>query len=415
MEQEIKFSALRVRDFRLFWLSQIISLSGTWMQQVAIGWLVYSATRSPFYLGLTMAVMSAPIVLFTLIGGITADRYPKKNIIILTQALFIMPAFTLGILSGIRNIELWQLFVLVFLIGTLNAFDTPARQSYIVELVGKGNLLNAIALNSAAFNSARVIGPVLAGVLIAKFSIASCFYLNAVSYIPVILVLLMVKERGVVKVSGRTSIIKELMNGLSYIKHEKRILSLFLVIAVISLFGLPYSNFLPVIAKDVLRTGASGLGRLAGAAGVGALMAAMIIAFRGNIRRRFLLTSISMVGATAAIFLLTYSRREILSLAFLFFSGLGFISFFAISNNFIQQTVPDNLRGRVMSVYILVFLGMAPFGNFIVGSAAHRMGTMNALRLSAAICLIASLLYIRYHQKYIGRAVGPGRFSDLEK
>ncbi|MGW8272015.1 MAG: MFS transporter, partial [Thermodesulfovibrionales bacterium] len=235
MEEGIKFSALRVRDFRLFWLTQIVSLSGTWMQQVAIGWLVYSLTSSPFTLGLTMTIMSAPIMLFTLFGGITADRYPKKNIIVMTQILFIIPAFSLGVISGMDTVNMWHIYGLVFVIGVLNAFDTPARQSFIIELVGKGNLLNAIGLNAAAFHGARIIGPMLAGFLIARMGIRSCFFLNAMSYIPVIAVLMMVKERGADRIRGERSVVQDLADGLLYIRGEKRILPLFLVIAVISL------------------------------------------------------------------------------------------------------------------------------------------------------------------------------------
>jgi len=403
MEEGIKFSALRVRDFRLFWLTQIVSLSGTWMQQVAIGWLVYSLTSSPFTLGLTMTIMSAPIMLFTLFGGITADRYPKKNIIVMTQILFIIPAFSLGVISGMDTVNMWHIYGLVFVIGVLNAFDTPARQSFIIELVGKGNLLNAIGLNAAAFHGARIIGPMLAGFLIARMGIRSCFFLNAMSYIPVIAVLMMVKERGADRIRGERSVVQDLADGLLYIRGEKRILPLFLVIAVISLFGLPYSSFLPVIAQDVLRTGANGLGRLAASAGAGALVAAVFIASRGKVRRRVVFTSVALLIATISLLVLTFSRWEALSLAMLCTTGWGWVSFFAVSNNFIQLTVPDNLRGRIMSVYILVFLGMAPMGNFIVGSIADRIGTMGALRAAAIVCLVSAGAFI-VHQRRCARS-----------
>lgn len=404
MEEEIRFSALKVRDFRLFWLTQIVSLSGTWMQQVAIGWLVYTLTSSPFTLGLTMMIMSAPIMLFTLFGGITADRYPKKNIIILTQVLFIVPAFALGVISGMETVTMWHVYLLVFAIGVLNAFDTPARQSFIVELVGKGNLLNAIGLNAAAFHGARILGPMLAGFLIAHMGVRSCFFLNALSYIPVIGVLMMVKERGADRIRGERSVMQDLADGLSYIRGQKRLLPLFLIIAVISLFGLPYSSFLPVIAQDVLHTGASGLGRLAASAGAGAFVAAVYIASRGKVRRRVLFTSIALIVATASLLVLTFSRSEALSLTMLGIAGWGWVSFFAVSNNFIQLTVPDGLRGRIMSVYILLFLGMAPAGNFIVGSIAERIGTMNSLRAAAIVCLASSGAFI-LHQRGFSKTV----------
>lgn len=399
MEEQSRFSALRVRDFRLFWSSQVISLSGTWMQQVAIGWLVYSITMSPLSLGLTMAIMSSPIMILTLIGGITADRYPKKTIIMLTQTLYIIPAFILGLLAGSEHIEMWHIYCIVFFIGTLNAFEIPARQSYIVELVGKGNLLNAIALNSAAFNGARIIGPMLAGAVIAGVGVKACFFINAMTYAPVIFVLSRIEEKGVLAVTGNRSILHELAEGFRYIWGEREVFALFTVIAIISLFGIPYSSFLPVIAEDVLHTGAQGLGRLGSSAGAGAFTAALIIALKGRVRRHFLYTSLALVSASFSIFFITWSKTEIVTLSLLFFTGWGMVSFLALSNNFIQQAVPDALRGRVMSAYILVFLGMSPFGNLMIGGIADLLGTMKALRLAATVCTLIALTYIGFRYR----------------
>jgi len=399
LEEQGRFSALGVRDFRLFWSSQMISLSGTWMQQVAIGWLVYSMTSSPFSLGLTMAIMSTPIMIFTLIGGITADRYPKKSIIMLTQSLYIIPAFILGFLAESEYITMWHIYGLVFFIGMLNAFEIPARQSYIVELVGKGNLLNAIALNSAAFNGARIIGPMLAGIVIAGVGVKACFFINALSYGPVIFVLSRIEEKGTLPVTGNRSIVYELKEGFRYILGERAIFALFGVISIISLFGIPYSSFLPVIAEDILHTGAQGLGRLGSAAGAGAFVAAVIIAMKGKVRRRFLYTSLALVSASFSLFFITFSKTEIITLSLLFFTGWGMVSFLALSNNFIQQAVPDELRGRVMSVYILVFLGMSPFGNLMVGGIADLIGTMNALRIASMICAVIAIMYISFRYK----------------
>ena len=280
--------ALRVRDFRLFWISQIISLSGTWMQHVAIGWLVYSITKSPFYLGLVMTFLSAPIMMFTLFGGIFADRHSKRNIIIATQLLSIIPAFLLGLLTQLHIMEIRYVFILVSFIGLLNAFDIPARQSFFVEMVGKGKLLNAIALNSAAFNAARIIGPFVGGIIIARFNLQACFYINSFSFLPAVIALYIIRDRGVGKISGHKSVLKELSEGLLFVRQHHQILFIFITITFLSLFGIPYSSFLPVIAEDILKTGAEGLGRLAGSAGAGAFTAAMIIALKGTINRRFL-------------------------------------------------------------------------------------------------------------------------------
>jgi MFS family permease len=388
-------SALRIKDFRYFLISQIISLSGTWMQHVAIGWLVYDLTKSPFYLGLTMTILSAPIMIFTLFGGIFADRHSKRNIIIATQILSIIPAFIFGVLADLEIIRLWHIFILVFCVGTLTAFDIPARQSFFVEMVGKGNLLNAIALNSAAFNGARIVGPMIDGFIIARINLEACFYINAVSFVPAIFVLHGIKDKGIGTVSGHRSIFKELKEGLSFIKNRKEISIIFITISFISLFGVPYSSFLPVIAEDVLRTGAEGLGRLGGAAGAGAFIAAMVIALKGTIRRRTLYMSYAIMSASVSIFVLTFSYVEAISLFILLFTGFGIVSFLANANNFIQQHVPDAIRGRVMSAYILVFLGLTPAGNVMIGTVADFTGTMNALRMASCVCIGASLFFIK--------------------
>ncbi|HDO23088.1 MAG TPA: MFS transporter [Nitrospirae bacterium] len=387
--------ALRVRDFRLFWISQIISLSGTWMQHVAIGWLVYSITKSPFYLGLVMTFLSAPIMMFTLFGGIFADRHSKRNIIIATQLLSIIPAFLLGLLTQLHIMEIRYVFILVSFIGLLNAFDIPARQSFFVEMVGKGKLLNAIALNSAAFNAARIIGPFVGGIIIARFNLQACFYINSFSFLPAVIALYIIRDRGVGKISGHKSVLKELSEGLLFVRQHHQILFIFITITFLSLFGIPYSSFLPVIAEDILKTGAEGLGRLAGSAGAGAFTAAMIIALKGTINRRFLYMSFSLSAASMSIFIMTFSRLEPLSLALLFMTGFGIVSFLANANNFIQQSVPDYIRGRVMSAYILVFLGMSPIGNFVIGALAEHIGTMNALRISSIVCIGISIFFIR--------------------
>ncbi|UCG77697.1 MAG: MFS transporter [Nitrospirota bacterium] len=398
-------SALRIGDFRNFWVSQVISLSGTWMQHVAIGWLVYEMTSSPLYLGLTMMVLSAPIMVFTLIGGIFADRHPKRNILIGTQVMSIVPAITLAVLTDLQIIELWHIFLIVFMIGTLNAFDIPARQSFFVEMVGKSNLLNAIALNSAAFNGARVLGPLFAGLIISRINIETCFYINGLSFAPAILVMMNIKTRGTGKVVGRRSIISELGEGISFICGNIPIRTVFITIALISLFGIPYSSFLPVIAEDILNTGAEGLGRLGGASGAGALIAALIIALKGTIRRRAAYMSIAIMGGSLSIFALTFSDIEIISLLVLVITGFGIVSYLANANNFIQQSVPDSIRGRVMSAYILVFLGMSPVGNLLVGYLAEFIGTMNALRVSSVVCIAASFYFIKNSEMVESRNV----------
>lgn len=387
-----RFSALQYRDFRLFWFGQIISLSGTWMQSVAQGWLVYSLTKSPFYLGLVAASGSLPILLFTFAGGIAADRFRKRNVLLLTQASSILPALLLGILTDINVIAVWQVALLAAVLGTINAFDVPARQSFIIEMVGKSNLTNAIALNSAAFHGARMIGPVIAGITIASIGLPACFYLNALSFVAVIIALSKIKVSGDIREISN-GIVKDFIEGIQYIKSESEIYRIMLLIAVISLIGMPFITLLPIFAVEVLGRGPEGFGFLVGATGVGALTAALFLAFKGDIKEKNRFLSLSALCFSILLFIFSISRNFYLSIAFLVFIGWSLVSFFAIANSFLQLSVPDNLRGRAMSVYTFVFLGTAPIGNSIMGIAADSIGTTKTVSIAAIICFFISIIF----------------------
>lgn len=387
-----RFSALHYRDFRLFWFGQLISLSGTWMQSVAQGWLVYSLTKSPFYLGLVAAAGSLPILLFTLAGGIVADRFRKRNLLLMTQALSIIPALVLGILTDFNLIAVWHVALMATLLGSVNAFDIPARQAFLVEMVGKSNLTNAIALNSAAFNGARMIGPVIAGMTIAYIGLPSCFYLNALSFFAVIIALSRISIRGEIKESSN-GFIRDFTEGIQFMKSKPDIYRIILLIAVFSLIGIPYITFLPVFAVEVFRTGPKGLGFLVSAAGTGALTAALFLAFKGDIKEKNRFISISALCFSFSLFAFSLSKIFYLSIVILIFIGWGIVSFLATANSFIQLSVPDNLRGRAMSVYALVFLGTAPIGNSLLGVLADSFGTARAVSISAIFCIIASIIF----------------------
>ena len=387
-----RFSALHYRDFRLFWFGQLISLSGTWMQSVAQGWLVYSLTKSPFYLGLVAAAGSLPILLFTLAGGIVADRFRKRNLLLMTQALSIIPALVLGILTDFNLIAVWHVALMATLLGSVNAFDIPARQAFLVEMVGKSNLTNAIALNSAAFNGARMIGPVIAGMTIAYIGLPSCFYLNALSFFAVIIALSKINIRGEIKESSN-GFIRDFTEGIQFMKSKPEIYRIILLIAVFSLIGIPYITFLPVFAVEVFRTGPKGLGFLVSAAGTGALTAALSLAFKGDIKEKNRFMSISALCFSFSLFAFSLSKNFYLSIVILIFIGWGIVSFLATVNSFIQLSVPDNLRGRAMSVYALVFLGTAPLGNSLLGVLADSFGTARAVSISAIFCIIASIIF----------------------
>jgi MFS family permease len=398
MQNAGRFSALKFRDFRLFWTGQVISYSGTWMHSTAQGWLVYSLTKSPFYLGLVSAVSWLPILLLSLVGGVVADRFKKRNLLLITQALSILPALVIGIFTAAGSVTVWLVIAMGFLMGLFNAFDIPARQSFLIEMVKKESLLNAVALNSAAFNGARIIGPVAAGLTIEHFGLAPCFFINAASFLAVIAALSLMRVEGL-KGGERKSMVHEISEGMRFIRKQKEVLKPLSTVALFSLFGLPFIALLPVFAEDVLDVGARGLGFLAGSAGVGALSAAMMIAFRGDIRAKSKSIALAGVGFPAALFVFAMSTNYALSLAALVVAGFAIVSFLAMANSSIQLMTPDGMRGRVMSVYTTVFLGMIPVGHSIMGTLASAIGTARAVSLGALICLAASAIILASRRK----------------
>ncbi|MBI5639551.1 MAG: MFS transporter [Nitrospirae bacterium] len=396
MQRTGRFSALYYRDFRLFWFGQVISLSGTWMQSVAQGWLVYSLTKSPFYLGMVAAAASLPVLLFTLLGGVIADRFPKRNLLLLTQALSVIPAVMLGILTSLNLVTVWQVALLAALLGTINAVDLPTRQSFLIEMVGKGNIVNAIALNSAAFNGARIIGPMIAGMSIAYLGIPACFYINALSFVAVIIALLRMDARGDIKVRSE-GIMRDLQKGIGFIRGNDEILRVMLLIAVFSIVGLPYISLLPVFAGEVFHEGPKGLGFLVGASGIGALAAALGIATMGNIENKTRFMSFAAICFSIALLIFSISKIFWISLAVIMVCGWGMVSYLAAANSHIQVSVPDEIRGRVMSVYSFVFLGLVPIGNAIMGLVADRIGTTHTVAIGGGICILASLIFAKRH------------------
>jgi MFS family permease len=334
-----------------------------------------------------------PILLFTLAGGIFADRHHKKNIILTTQITLLILALTLAILVATNNISVWIILIIAFFIGTANAFEIPARQSFIVEMVGKKDLLNAIALNSSAFHAARMTGPAIAGFLIQYLGMAACFFINSFSFLAAIGALLKMRFKPEeIKTAPGRGVAKEFKEGMRYIVNTPEVYTLILTSGIISFFGFPYINFLPVYAKDILETGAKGLGMLMGFAGAGAFTGAVLLAFRGDNAKKG--TTMAAAGITFSIALLIFalSRNIWTSYAMLYLMGLGAISQIATANSLIQITVPDSLRGRVMSSFTTMFLGMAPLGNLALGTLAHYTNTQTALATGAGLCLLGTLL-----------------------
>ena len=392
MTNSRSFSAFGVRDYKLFWFGQLISLSGTWMQSVAQGWLVYSLTKSPFYLGMVAAAGSLPILLFTLGGGIAADRFRKRNLLLLTQALSILPALLLGILIDINMAAVWQVALIAAFLGTVNAFDIPARQSFMAELVGKESLTNAVALNSAAFHGARMIGPVIAGIAIANFGLSACFYLNAVSFLAVIVALSKIRTVGEAKVSSQ-GILKDLIEGIQFMRNKPEIYRIIIMIAIFGLLAMPFVTLLPAFAVEVLKTGSAGFGLLVGATGAGALSAALFLALKGDIENKNRFMAVAAFCVSVPLLFFSLSGHFYFSLTILFVIGWGLVSFLATANSFIQLSVPDNLRGRAMSVYTFVFLGTAPIGNSLMGIVADFIGAAHAVSISALVCILVSAAF----------------------
>lgn len=362
------------------------------MHATAQSWLVYLITKSPLYLGLIAALSSLPILLFTLVGGMLADRYPKRDILIVTQVLSMIPAIGIAILIDINVVEIWHIGFFAFFLGLVNAFDVPARHAFIGELVEKADITNAVALNSVAFNGARIVGPLIAGFIITIVGLQTCFYINALSFIPVIAALLTIQSKGTMRARPE-GFLSDLKAAWGFVVREKPIFYIMLLIAIFSLFGIPYITLLPVIAGEILDVGAEGFSILLAFAGAGSLFAAMAIAYRGEIGQKTNYLIISGVIFSFSLIGLSNSTSFYLSCALIIPTGWGITTFLATSNIFIQHSVPDSLRGRVMSFYTLVFLGFLPLGNSIVGFAANILGTMLTLKIFSVFCLICSIIF----------------------
>jgi MFS family permease len=382
------FGALRHRNFRVFYVGQLLSLAGTWMQSTAQGWLVLELTNSALKLGVVTAVTSLPTLLFTLWAGDLADRRDKRRIILAAQSVSLSAALVLAVLTGTGRITYGALLGLVFVLGTASAFEIPTRQSFFVELVGPADLPNAIALNSSAFNATRIVGPALAGLVIGAAGVAACFYANAVSYVAVIIGLLMMRLPRFVPRPRTSSTVESIREGLAYIRSDRLVRTLVWLIAGMSVTALPYVMLLPVFARDVLRVGAPGLGSMLSATGAGALVAGMLLATgRVPVPRGRLIVGATVAYASALIGF-ALSTWFPLSLVLLACAGFTMILNNASVNALLQSRVPDRLRGRVMSVYVFMFVGMTPLGALQAGALAKWIGAPYALACGAGALLL---------------------------
>lgn len=387
--------ALRHRDYRIFMGGQLISLIGTWMQTVAESWLVYRLTGSALLLGVAGFANRIPIFLLSPIGGAVADRYSRHRIVIATQVASMVLAAALAFLTLTHLVRIWHLMVIAALLGVVNAFDIPGRQSFVVELVAREDLQNAIALNSSMFNGARVVGPAIAGVLVAGVGEGWCFFANAVSYIAVIIGLLIMRVPPTPAAARPASAVAHVMEGFQFVSRSRPIMALLLLLGLISLMGTPYSVLMPIIADQTFHSGARGLGILMGASGVGALVGALSLASRVGLHGYGRTIAFAAIGFGVSLIAFSAARSLWLGVAFLLPVGFAMMTQMAASNTLIQSMIPNQLRGRVMAVYSMMFMGMAPIGALLAGSLAGWLGATTTVAAGGAFCLIGGLLFLQ--------------------
>lgn len=390
----VALRALRHRNYRLFFCGQSISLIGTWMQRIAMGWLAYRLTHSPFLLGVVGFAGQIPTFILSPVAGVLADRWNRHRTLVVTQVLALVQATVLAALVLSGSIAVWHLIVLSIILGTINALDIPVRQAFIVQLLDrKEDLGNAIALNSSMVNAARLVGPSIAGILIAAFGEGWCFLVNAVSYIPVIAALLALRMAPAAARPAGGRVIDVLREGFHYVRDFTPVRNMLLLLALVSLAGMPYQVLMPIFAKDVLGGGAHTLGFLMGASGLGALVGTVYLALRRTIRGFGRIITAATVVFGVGLIAFSFSREVWLSLALVFVAGLGMIVQMASSNTVIQTVIDDDKRGRVMSFFTMAFMGMAPFGSLLAGALASRIGAPATVALGGGFCVLGGLLF----------------------
>lgn len=385
--------SLRHRNYLLFFSGNLISLVGTWMQSVAQSWLVYRLTGSPLLLGTVTFASQIPVFLLSPIGGAVADRHNRHRIVIATQSASMVLAFILAALTFAGVIREWYIIVLAVLLGCINAFDIPARQAFLVEMVGREDLTNAIALNSSMFNGARIIGPAIAGLLVASIGEAWCFFANGVSYIAVIIGLLMMDLKPALRRVVETSTFEHIVEGFRYVLAHAPVRDILGLVGVVSLAGMPYAVLMPVFADQILRGGAQAMGLLMGASGVGAVIGALMLASRTELKGLGRWITVGTISFGAGLIIFAYSRFFYLSLLVLVPVGCGMMVLMASCNTLIQSMVSDHLRGRVMSVYSMMFMGMAPLGALAAGALANRLGAPLIVAAGGALCIVAGGIF----------------------
>jgi len=393
-ELPTRFRALKHRNFQLFIIGQLISLIGTWMQTTAQQWLVYRLTGSVAILGLFGFANQLPMLLLAWMGGYVGDRYNRHRGVIVTQTCSMVLAFLLAGLTLTHLIREWHLIVIAFLVGIVNAFDVPIRQAFFVQMVGREDLPNAIALNSSIFNGARVVGPAMAGFAIVLLGEGWCFFLNGISFIAVLVALLLMRIEPPVKKPSDESPVRSFVQGFKFAMHDRPIRSALFMLCLLSMFGLQYSVFLPIYAHDILHGGAKALGLLMSAAGVGAVLGALQFAARTKYTglARWIATTCTVCAV--GLILMSHATVFWLCAVLLFAVGFAATSQMAATNTIIQERVPDELRSRLMAVYATMFMGVQPLGALLAGGVGKHIGTPNTVLLFGCAVLAGCLFFI---------------------
>jgi MFS family permease len=382
------FAALRHRNYRLWFTGQIISLFGSWMQTTAQGFLIYELTKSPAYLGYVGFASGIPSWIFTLYGGVVADRFSKRSVLIVTELIMMILAFILAGLTFLHIITPLQIVFLSFMLGIANAFDAPARQSFVLELVDREDLVNAIALNGTMFNSAAAIGPAIAGLTYAAFGPSWCFTINGLSFIGVIIALAMMRIEKPDNVKIKKSATAELKDGMVYLRKQKMIMLIIAIIAVTALFGISFTTLIPAWAVNILHGDASTNGFLQSFRGLGALVSALMIASISHLKIKGKLFSFSLFAFPAAILIFSFVKFLPLSFILIFTAGIAQVFILNLANGFVQTVVSDEYRGRVMAVYSMTFFGFMPIGSLFIGYTAHFLGEQTAVIINSSVLLL---------------------------
>ena len=385
--------SLRARNYRLFVAGQLISLIGTWMQTVAQSWLIYRLTGSAALLGLIGFAGQIPVFVLAPLGGVIADRLNRHRVLIATQSAMMVLALMLAASTLSGRVAVWQVFTLAALLGLANAFDIPARQAFVAEMVEREDLVNAIALNSSMVNGARIVGPAIAGILVASVGEGWCFLLNGISYVAVLVALLRMHVTPGVARTSASSAWDSVVEGFAFAWQKTPIRALLLLLGLVSLMGMPYSVLMPIFADEILHGGPDAYGLLMSASGVGALSAAAILTVRKSVRGLGRWVAVSAAGFGACLIAFAVSKALWLSALLLIPAGFCMMMEMAASNTLIQSMVPDRLRGRVMAVYSMMFMGMAPLGALMAGFLATRMGAQATVAAGGAVCIAGGVIF----------------------